>query len=244
MSYAHSITKSMSAVQKELQDRALEPSGLIKINAPVFFGQRHIAPWLSELSNRYPKLQIELTLTDDFADPHHYATDVIFRIGTLNDSTFHARVFGDQKYHLAASPEYINKHDELKSPSDLTQHKCLVYKGSSGANRWLFKKQGESWTPFTAPELLVSNNAESLLVSALKGMGIVLFPDWLIGEYLKKGSLLPDHNVAIKATPQHISAIYPSARYISINVRVLIDYFSEVYGEPPYWQVNDKLYIK
>ena len=241
MRYAHSMTESMSAAQQELQDRTLEPGGLIRINAPVFFGQRHIAPWLPQLSVQYPKLQIDLTLTDDFIDPHHYATDVIFRIGTLHDSAFHARIFGEQTYHLAASPAYIRTHGKLQIPADLMHHKSLVYKGSTGPNRWLFKTGSEDWTPFLAPTLLVSNNAESLLVSALKGMGIVLFPDWLIGEYLKSGELiklLPDYNAAVKTTPQHVAVIYPNTRHIALNVRALIDYFAKVYGSPLYWQLS------
>jgi DNA-binding transcriptional LysR family regulator len=241
MRYAKSMTESMNAAQQELQDRTLEPGGLIRINAPVFFGQKHIAPWLPQLSAQYPRLQIDLTLTDDFIDPHHYATDVIFRIGTLNDSTFHARIFGEQTYHLAASPAYIRIHGKLQTPADLTHHKCLVYKGSTGPNRWLFKTGNEDWTPFLAPALLMSNNAESLLVSALKGMGIVLFPDWLIGEYLKNGELiklLPNYDTAVKTTPQHVAAIYPNTRHVSLNVRTLIDYFAEAYGTPLYWKLN------
>ena len=241
MRYAKSMTESMNAAQQELQDRTLEPGGLIRINAPIFFGQRHIAPWLPQLSAQYPRLQIDLTLTDDFIDPHHYATDVIFRIGTLNDSTFHARIFGEQTYHLVASPAYISTHGKLQVPADLTHHKCLVYKGSTGPNRWLFKAESEDWTPFLAPALLTSNNAESLLAAALKGMGIVLFPDWLIGEYLKSGELiklLPDYDTAVKTTPQHVAAIYPNTRHVSLNVRTLIDYFAEAYGTPLYWQLN------
>ena len=240
MIYAHSMTESMNAAQKALQDRTLEPGGLIRINAPVYFGQRHIAPWLPQLSTQYPKLQIELTLTDDFIDPHHYATDVIFRIGTLDDSACHARIFGTQTYHLAASPEYINKNGKLQTPADLMHHKCLVYKGSTGPNRWLFQAKDEEWASYLAPALLMSNNAESLLVSALKGMGIVLFPDWLIGDHLKDGTLvkvLPDYNAAVKTTPQHIAAIYPNTRHVSLNVRTLIDYFAKIYGEPLYWQL-------
>jgi DNA-binding transcriptional LysR family regulator len=87
----------------------------------------------------------------------------------------------------------------------------------------------------------MSNNAESLLVSALKGIGIVLFPDWLIGDHLKDGTLvkvLPDYNAAVKTTPQYIAAIYPNTRHVSLNVRTLIDYFAQVYGEPLYWQLT------
>ena len=100
--YARAMTEQLSEARTEMLDRSLEPSGLIRIYAPVFFGQRHIAPWLTELSNRYPRLQIELTQTDDYIDPHRDAANVIFRIGTLTDSSFHARVFGTQHYHLVA----------------------------------------------------------------------------------------------------------------------------------------------
>lgn len=239
--YARTMTDQLSEARKEMLDRSLEPAGLIRINAPVFFGQRHIAPWLTELSDRYPRLLIELTQTDDYIDPLKDASDVIFRIGTLTDSTFHARIFGTQRYHLVASPSYIEKYGKPELPAELHQHKCLVYKGSSGPNRWLFRKPGESWTHYHVTGLLTSNNAESLLTSALGGMGMVLFPDWLIGDSLKKGQLvrvMDGFEVAIKTEPQHVAAIYPNARHPPLNVRAVIDYFVEVYGSPLYWQFD------
>ncbi len=237
--YARAMTEQLSEARTEMLDRSLEPSGLIRINAPVFFGQRHIAPWLTELSNRYPRLQIELTQTDDYIDPHRDAADVIFRIGTLTDSSFHARVFGTQHYHLVASPEYVEKHGQPASPAELSEHKCLVYRGSSGPNRWLFRKQGGRWTHFPVNGLLTSNNAESLLTSALGGMGMVLFPDWLIGDSLKKGALvrvMEKYQGASKTEPQHVAAIYPNVRHPPLNVRAVIDYYVEVFGTPLYWQ--------
>ncbi|MEN4977158.1 LysR substrate-binding domain-containing protein [Erwinia billingiae] len=237
--YARAMTEQLSEARTEMLDRSLEPSGLIRINAPVFFGQRHIAPWLTELSNRYPRLQIELTQTDDYIDPHRDAADVIFRIGTLTDSSFHARVFGTQHYHLVASPEYVEKHGQPASPAELSEHKCLVYRGFSGPNRWLFRKPGSRWTHFPVNGLLTSNNAESLLTSALGGMGMVLFPDWLIGDSLKKGALvrvMEKYQGASKTEPQHVAAIYPNVRHPPLNVRAVIDYYVEVFGTPLYWQ--------
>lgn len=89
--HARGISEQFSAARRDLQDRSLEPGGLVRINAPVYFGQRHIAPRLPGLTARYPQMQIELALTDDFIDPHRDATDVIFRIGSLPDSSVHAR---------------------------------------------------------------------------------------------------------------------------------------------------------
>lgn len=237
--YARAMTGSMEEARRELNERTLEPSGMVGINAPVFFGQRHVAPALPGLTERYPKLSIELTLTDDYIDPHREPADVIFRIGVLTDSAFHARVFGQQFYHLAASPDYIRRHGMLGSPEELARHQCLVYRGSSGPNQWLLRRHGEEWVHYPVSPLMSSNNAETLLIAALGGMGIVLFPDWLIGDRLKSGELvglLPELDTSIKTEPQHIAAIYPNARHPPLNVRAIIDYYLDAFGSPLYWQ--------
>ncbi|CAI1156229.1 LysR family transcriptional regulator [Serratia quinivorans] len=237
--YARAMTGNLEEARRELNERTLEPSGLVRINAPVFFGQRHVAPALPGLTEQYPRLSLELTLTDDYIDPLRDPADVIFRIGVLTDSSFHARVFGQQFYHLAASPAYIRRHGMPESPEDLARHKCLVYCGSSGPNRWLLRRPGEEWVHYPVSPLMSSNNAETLLIAALGGMGIVLFPDWLIGDKLKGGELvglLPELDTSIKTEPQHIAAVYPNTRHPPLSVRTVIDYYLDAFGSPLYWQ--------
>ncbi|VAL41616.1 protein YafC [Enterobacter kobei] len=237
--YARAMVENVEEARRELDERSSEPSGTIRINGPVFFGQRHVAPGLAELTERYPRLNIELTLTDDFIDPHRDAADLIFRIGMLTDSTFHARIFGQQRYHLAASPAYLRKHGVPDDPATLSDHQCLVYRGSSGPNRWLVRREGENWIHYPVVARMTSNNAESLLTAALGGMGIVLFPDWLIGDRLQRGelvALLREMACAINTEPLNIAAIYPHARHPPLNVRAVIDYYVERFGTPPYWQ--------
>lgn len=241
--YAREMMTSFEEARRELDARSTEPSGTIRINAPVFFGQRHIAPGLPGLTARYPRLNIELTLTDDFIDPHKNAADVIFRIGVLTDSTFHARIFGQQRYHLAASPDYLRQHGAPQGPDDLAHHKCLVYRGSSGPNRWLLRGAGEEWVHYPVMPLMTSNNAESLLAAALGGMGIVLFPDWLIGDRVQQGelvALLPGLECAIHTEPLNIAAIYPNARRPPLNVRAVIDHYVGCFGTPLYWQTQGR----
>ncbi|MCI1897464.1 MAG: LysR family transcriptional regulator [Enterobacter sp.] len=240
--YARNIAGQIEAAREALSERNIEPSGLVRINAPVFFGQRHIAPWLAGLSERYPRLLIEMIQTDDFIDPHKDAADVIFRIGALTDSAFHARVFGTQHYQLAASADWIRQHGVPSSPDDLSRLPCLVYRGSSGPNRWHFRKPGRAWVHYPVSPLLSSNNADTLLQAASGGMGLVLFPDWLMGDKLRSGelvALLPEYETSINTEPQSIAAIYPHARHPPLNVRAVIDYYVEVFGTPLYWQVPD-----
>lgn len=237
--YAREMISQLEDARRELDERAREPSGLIRLNAPVFFGQKHVAPALPGLTARYPGLSIELTLTDDFIDPHRDAADVIFRIGSLTDASFHARIFGRQFYHLAASPAYLRQYGVPAGPEDFARHKCLVYSGSSGPNRWLVRPPGGEWVHYPVTPLMLSNNAETLLTAALGGMGLVLFPDWLLSDSLLSGELteiLPEMEFAIRPEPLSIAAIYPHARHPPVNVRAVIDYYIEAFGTPLYWQ--------
>ncbi|CDL31283.1 FIG032225: Transcriptional regulator, LysR family [Enterobacter hormaechei] len=95
-------------------------------------------------------------------------------------------MFGQQFYHLAASPDYLQKHGAPEGPDDLSLHHCLVYRGSSGPNRWLIRQPGEAWVHYPIVPLMTSNNAETLLIAALGGMGVVLFPDWMVRRTTQK----------------------------------------------------------
>lgn len=237
--HARELGERFSVARRDLQDRRLEPGGLVRINAPVYFGQRHIAPWLPGLTQRYPQMQIALALTDDFIDPHREATDLIFRIGSLPDSSVHARVLGMQHHYLVAAPDYLQRCGTPEKPEDLRHHSTLVYSGSNGPNRWLFRLGEGEWVHYPQTPRLASNNADALLTAALGGMGVVLFPDWMVNEAMGAGKLVqltPHYSAAIGSSPSPVSAIYPHARHPSLNVRAVIDYFIDVFGTPLYWQ--------
>ncbi|WP_201208192.1 LysR family transcriptional regulator [Klebsiella michiganensis] len=237
--HARGLGERFSVARRDLQDRRLEPGGLVRINAPVYFGQRHIAPWLPGLTQRYPQMQIALALTDDFIDPHREATDLIFRIGSLPGSSVHARVLGMQHHYLVAAPDYLQRCGTPEKPEDLRHHSTLVYSGSNGPNRWLFLLGEGEWVHYPQTPRLASNNADALLTAALGGMGVVLFPDWMVNEAMGAGrliQLMPHYSAAIGSSPSPVSAIYPHARHPSLNVRAVIDYFIDVFGTPLYWQ--------
>jgi DNA-binding transcriptional LysR family regulator len=139
--YARAMVENFEEARRELDERSSEPSGTSALMGRYFL-DRGTLRRPGGLAERYPRLNIELTLTDDFIDPHRDAADLIFRIGMLTDSTFHARVFGQQRYHLAASPAYLQTRCAGRS-GHLSQHQCLVYRGSSGPNRWLVRREGE-----------------------------------------------------------------------------------------------------
>ncbi|EPF15011.1 LysR substrate binding domain protein [Cedecea davisae DSM 4568] len=221
-----------------ISERRQEPGGLLRFNAPVSFGLRHIAPWVAELSERYPALKLELNLTDNYIEPLADGTDLLLRISPMQDSSLHGRFITRQSSYLVASPAYIERHGYPQTPDDLHNHRLLAYRGLMGLQRWYFTKGEEKLQLMPEPRI-VSDNAEMLVKAAQDGAGIVLFPDWQISDSLKAKRLIPlmtDYTASYSVTAHSIYMLYPGGHFPSLNTRSVIDFFMEKFGTPPYWQ--------
>lgn len=239
--YCAEVIQQYELVVERIEQRADTPRGTVKISAPVAFGRQHIAPYISELLERYPLIQIEMQQTDHFVDPAADSIDLLIRIGVPQDSSMRMKRFGNQHYLMAASPSYLKVHGEPQSPQELAQHNCLVFKGTKGLQRWFIGKDKEKLEAFDVSGSLYSNNAETLVSAAVGGSGIVVFPSWLIGEEIKSGKLkaiMTEHQVSTSSEEQIISALYLDTDNLAAKVRVVIDFLSEKFGTPCYW---DKL---
>lgn len=237
------VIDTLDIATEQAAGAATRPHGLLRINAPVAFGRRHIAPQLASFQLAYPHIETELTLSDAFIDPVQEGVDVVIRVGALTDSSLVARHLAHQHYVTCAAPGYLDAHGEPESPDALKDHNCLIYKGSRGKQPWYFREPGAR--QYRAREVqgnLRSNNAESLLEAALQRQGIVLFPTWLLHEELKAERLVPiltGWEAAGEQEPQGIHAIFPENRLRSSKVAAFLETLQAALGEPPYWDVQD-----
>jgi len=107
--------------------------GVLRITAPVQFGRRHVAPVVSVFLNEYPDVQVELTLNDRNLDLIEERLDVAVRIGALADSALVARQVGSVRRVVVASPEYLARRGEPRTPSDLATHETIFGMARSAA---------------------------------------------------------------------------------------------------------------
>ncbi|HHW7570663.1 TPA: LysR substrate-binding domain-containing protein [Mannheimia haemolytica] len=236
--HAHAMLSQFQSLNEELHRSNQEPHGIIRLNAPVFFGQKHIAPHLAELHRRYPKLHIQLTQTDDFIDPYSETADVIFRVSALVDSNLKLRIIAPQRHFLLASPSYLAQHGTPKQLSDLPQHQGLFYRGQLGVLHWRFGKQGKQ---IEAQPMLISNNANSLIETAVNGGGLLMMPDWAVHHELRNGTLvqvLPDQPISSQESEIFISMLTPQSTYRPVNVQAVMDFFIEKLDGGKCWQVE------
>ncbi|MFI0474453.1 LysR substrate-binding domain-containing protein [Halomonas sp. HMF6819] len=233
------ILGQLDLATEALQAPGSEPSGLLRINAPVAFGQRQIVPILHRFQRRYPAIKAELMLTDQLTDPVKESIDITFRVGELSDTTLVARRLAPMNYVVAAAPAYLERHGAPQTPEALCQHDCLLYQGEMGRQRWYFE-QPEASSPLICKVegSLYSNSAESLLQAALMGQGLVMFPTWLIADELARRALTPVLQAwrgEVAPTRRDIHVLYGQRRLTAPKVSAFLEHLFEELGDVPPW---------
>jgi DNA-binding transcriptional LysR family regulator len=217
------------AVASEVQ----QPRGLLRVNAPVVFGARHLARVVAEYERRYPDASIELDLSDRFIDLVDEGADIAVRMGQLIESTLVARRLFAVRLVLCAAPAYLDRHGEPHAVADLAHHNCLGYSYTRGGTEVdLLGPEGPVVAPFRGS--LRSNHGEVLYQAALDGLGIALQPTFIVGEALAAGRLrpvMPEY----RAPELSAYAVFLSRKLLSAKVRTFVDFLVEKFGPEPYW---------
>ena len=212
----------------------VEPRGTLRLNVPLTFGFREIAPALADLARLYPSVSVDLGLADRYVDLIEEGWDLAIRIGRLQDSSLVARKLAPCRIVVCAAKTYLDSHGIPLAPDDLTQHNCLGYTlpTALSASRWIFGREGATIVPVAGN--LRANNGDALLGAALASQGIIYQPTFLVGDSLRDGSLvrvLAEHEIPELG----IYAVLPSGRQAPAKVRVVIDFLAARFAPEPRW---------
>ncbi len=229
------IAQEIDAAAETVTQLQVEPRGVLRITSPVIFASLHLAPALQSFMRRYDEVEVELNATDRPVDIVEEGYDLAIRITDHPAPTMVARKIAPVRWVTCASPAYLEKHGTPGTPQDLLQHHCLLYQGIPALRSgWRYHIGGKEVSPPINGRCRV-NNSEVLLQLALGGMGIILFPTYILGRHLKEGRLrqiLPD----CEANPgMSMHVIYLPNRYMQPKVRAFIDHLMEHFGPEPHW---------
>lgn len=209
--------------------------GTLRINAPVSFGIREIAPLLGDFAALHPALAIDLAFNDRRVDPIEEGWDLVVRVGSMQDSTMIARRLAPCRTLVCASPRYLAGRGTPRSIADLADHNCLGYTLSRtiGVGRWRFGRDGKAGVEVAGR--LTANNGDALLAAAIAGLGIIYQPTFLVAREIAAGLLVPlrlDHECV---ELDGIFAAYPADRRPPAKVRAFIDFLAGRFGSRPSW---------
>jgi DNA-binding transcriptional LysR family regulator len=232
---AERIIAELEAADAAVAADRFEPRGLLRVSAPVSFGEDQVAPLLSEFSRRHPGLTIELGLNDRLVDLAEEVWDLALRIGSLTDSSLIARRLAPCRTVIAASPMYLKAQGTPKTVAELSAHNCLGYTLSrlTGANRWSFGHQGEVTIDVTGN--LRANNGDALRAAAVAGQGIIYQPTFVVADDLRAGTLVALSLDQPTLEFGGIYAVYLPDRNPPAKVRAFIDFLAERFASTPQW---------
>jgi DNA-binding transcriptional LysR family regulator len=214
----------------------IEVTGTLRVNAPVSFGVRELAPLMAEFSRAHPALTVDMGLSDRVVDLVEEGWDVAVRIGRIHDQTLIARKLAPCRLLIAASPAYLAERGTPQTVADLSGHNCLGYTLSSslGPHRWTFGADGSVTVPIQGN--FQASNGDALVAAALAGQGLIYEPTFLTGDEVRAGRLVA---VTLDHPPLELPgvfSVYAGNRSPPAKVRAFIDFMVKCLGPAPWDQ--------
>lgn len=225
----HRLLEGFLGAEEAISQAQREPSGQLRVTCATTFGERFLAPQLNDFMLQYPKIRLDLHLTNRQTDLIAEGYDLAVRMGAMKDSSLLARRLCERREYLCASPDYLQRHPMPHTLAELARHNCLL-----GSNPWwLFSDNGQR------RELKIqgnwrSNSGPALLDAVLKGLGIAQLPDYYVEPLLARGELiamLEQYRYPFSG----VWLVYPQAKQRLARLQLLCDFLVERFHQGLPW---------
>ncbi|MEN3931271.1 LysR family transcriptional regulator [Microvirga sp. W0021] len=181
---ARDMRMRIETTQARLFETSEKPSGTLKVNTTVTLGSFWLAQRISEFTDLYPDVHIELILTNEELDLSMREADVAIRMRRPAQPDLIQRRLFTIHYHTYASPDYIKKFGEPKTISDIDEHRLVSFGGDEPSHilavHWLATAGRDINNP--RPCHLLVNNILALKNAIKTGTGIGALPDYAVGQ--------------------------------------------------------------
>ena len=197
-------------------------AGPVRMTVPVSLGETFFDGLLLEFSGKYPEVQIELDLSNNYRDLSRDGFDLAVRSEVGNDERLVARPLLAWHEMTCASPAYLEQYGEPLTPQALAEHRCLLNSHYSGREEWLYHQQHELLRVRVSGPF-ASNHYSLLKKAALAGAGIARLPSYLLQAELADGRLrwlLRDYQT--RRMPMYL--VHPYQGGLPKRTQVLADY--------------------
>ena len=224
--HCRGVLDGLDAAEQAVTHLQSKPQGMIKLTAPVTYGERQLIPLVNDFMVQYDDIEVTALLSNQQLDLVEDSYDLAIRIGKLRDSTMMAKKLSSRTNFVCASPSYIEKYGIPHSLTELGQHNCLL----GTLDYWHFKESGKEKNIRVAGRVRY-NSGYSLVDAAIKGLGIVQLPDYYVQKHLESGELvsLLDN---FREPEEGIWAVYTHNRHLSPKIRLLLDYLAAHLSKP------------
>jgi len=210
-------------MEQRLEARDGMVRGVLRITAPVEFGQRYVAPLVNAFLKDHPDIAVELSLDDHVVPLLDERLDLAIRIGHLPDSTMMARKIGTTRLITCASPEYLHGAPAIDCPASLREHACITL--AAQGRQWYFRQNDKAVAEEVVPRL-VCNQIRAASLACVSGVGITRLMHYQVADELADGRLV---RILRDFEPEDlpIQLVYPHALALSPRVRAFVEWAGE-----------------
>jgi len=222
--YSQRIISEIDSAKRAVRDLQDKPQGVLRVSLTVGFGEMVVLPLIARFMDKYPKIKLELELTERIVDMIGENIDIAIRSGLLHDSNLIATQLQENDFILCASPSYLKKHGVPQSPSELLAHTCLCY-GYAGWKEWYLLE--DTAQPISLSNRITINSVNGQKQLIINDSGIALIPRWAVKKDIKQGRLsviMPSRTFSPHEKLTSNYAIYQNREFISPKIRVFLDF--------------------
>lgn len=227
------ISNELNSAKAEAVSEHESVKGLLRFSARTTAGTTVVVPALPKFFAQYPEIELEITLTDERRDLIANHIDVALWIGELPDAEIVARRLSPTRRAICCAPDYVKRCGMPRTPKDLLQHNCIVYKGPHYSNRWSFSRDGKI-EEVRVRGSVQTDNGLVLLSSGLSGIGIISGHQWMVHNHIKQGllmTMLDEYTFLPRPGDSDLYAVFPSSRGLSRKVRAFVDFLIETFND-------------
>lgn len=221
--------QTIADAEAEVKSAQAVPRGRLRVTAPNDMG-RILAPMVARFVREYPSVEVDVELSQQMVDMVGEGFDAAIRASSqLPDSTLVARRIGGGTAFLYASPEYLERRGEPRTPHELVQHDCVIL-GTQGQPSWRLIDEDDQVVEVGVRPYIRANDPSFNRHAVIAGAGISLMPVFVASDEEQAGRLvrvLPKH----RGFDSMLYFVYPSAKHLSATLRTFRDHVVAEFGE-------------
>jgi DNA-binding transcriptional LysR family regulator len=202
------------------------PSGPLRVSVSAAYGTFRLLPLMPAFTERYPQIDIEISISDKIIDFVEEGFDLSIRLGIPQDSRLVAFKLEDAMLGVFATPTYLAKKGEPRGIDDLGEHDCIQYISPNTGRplQWLFiDDQGTAIEKPITSRMRVLNDALGAVAWVNAGGGLYQTYRFAVGDALRRGDLVEVlQKYGGRSRP--FSILYPQNRHLSARVRTFVDF--------------------
>lgn len=221
---ARSAFSLLDEAERDGQGQEGDLTGRVRMSVPTTYGHYRLPPLLARFSQHYPRVQVDLNITNRNVDLIAEGFDLAIRLGQMPDSGLVARKLEDAALLLVASPAYLHTMGTPQTLDDLHRHMCLpfILPRTGRIAPWVFREDERDvdWLP--ASPIETSDDVLGVVSLAEHGMGICQSYEFIVQDRIQRGQLvevLPH----LRGRSRPFSVIFAPHRRQSAATRAMID---------------------